>query len=623
MAAAATDEDIPVLDEVSVIATRAPVGIPVGMVGASLTVIGPQDMQDRQTRVVSDLLRDVPGIAVNRAGAVGGPTQVRIRGTEGNHTLVLVDGVKASDPYYDEFDFATLIADDVARVEVLRGQQSSLYGSDAIGGVISYSTLDGRDAPGLSGRVEGGTFHSFDTAVRYGGVAGVMDYALSGGWQKTDGYRVARVGNREIGAESRVVSGKFGFDISDTFRIKASLRANRTEADTTDEDYAFGTPEFGAVDGAGSFTNKTFIGSVRAEHDAFDGHWLNAVSVQRVAARRDGENGFGAFGDKGERTRYSVESTLRLGARDALEQLLTLAVDREETDSRNTVAFSLQQAEKHGTDNTGIVAQYTLLANQRLGLGASLRHDDNSRFENATTYRVQASYLFDSGTRVRAASGSGIKNPSLTELYGYDPATYVGNPGLKPEKSRGWETGIDQQLSGGNVVLGATYFHSKLENEIFTTFGPPPFFYGTPDNRATSSKQKGVELFADARIMRAWRLAAAWTHLDAKEDGIEEVRRPANIGSLNLGWNSATETFGANLTVRYNGKMTDSNFYGVGPDPAPLDAYTLVNLGVDWRFSGAVQFFGRIENLLDENYEESYTYRAIGRTGFAGVRVKF
>jgi vitamin B12 transporter len=132
-----------------------------------------------------------------------------------------------------------------------------------------------------------------------------------------------------------------------------------------------------------------------------------------------------------------------------------------------------------------------------------------------------------------------------------------------------------------------------------------------------------VELFADARILRAWRVAAAWTRLKAKEGDEAEVRRPKNIGSLNLGWHSAADIFGANLTVRYNGRMTDSNFYGVGPFPAPLQSYTLVNLGCDWRFSDRLQFFGRIENLLDENYEESYTYRAIGRTGYAGVRLKF
>ncbi len=472
-AAVAAEEATSILDEVSVTATRAPDGIPRGLLGASLTIISPEDMEDRQARVVSDVLRDVPGVAVNRSGAVGAPTQVRIRGTEGNHTLVLIDGVKASDPYYDEFDFATLIADDVARVEVLRGQQSSLYGSDAIGGVISYSTLTGREAPGFSGRAEGGTYDSIDTALRYGGVAGIVDYALSGGYQTTDGYRVARVGSRADGSSNGVIAGKFDFDLSDVFRVKTMLRANRTRADTPDSGLA------SVIDGAGDFTNKTFIGSLRAEYDAFDGHLRSAASVQRVAAKRDSNDQYGLSGDKGGRTRYDAESTLRLGDRTSVQHDFTLAVDREETDSRNTQAYSAEQGAKHSTDNTGVVAEYTLTMNQRLGLGASLRHDNNSRFEDSTTYRVQGSYLFDSGTRLRAASGTGVKNPSLTELFGYDPASFTGNPNLKPEKSKGWEAGVDQQVLDGKLLLGATYFHSKLDDEIYTTYGSTPPYPST------------------------------------------------------------------------------------------------------------------------------------------------
>src|SRR5690606_20374438 len=141
----------------------------------------------RETRVVSDILRDVPGVAVNRTGAVGGLTQIRIRGTEGNHVLVFVDGIKASSPYQGEFDFGTLIADDAARIEVLRGQQSALYGSDAIGGVINYTTLSGREAPGIRLRAEGGSFGTYNGTARIAGTAGdTFDYALSGSFFHTD-----------------------------------------------------------------------------------------------------------------------------------------------------------------------------------------------------------------------------------------------------------------------------------------------------------------------------------------------------------------------------------------------------------------------------------------------------
>jgi vitamin B12 transporter len=618
-AARGADDEPALLDEISVTATRVADGIPVGLLGGSVTVIGPQAMRDRQVRVVSDVLRDVPGVAVSRLGAVAGQTQVRIRGSEANHVLVLIDGVKASDPFYDEFDFGTLIADDIARVEVLRGQQSSLYGSDAIGGVISYSTLSGREAPGFSARVEGGTYQSLDTAVRYGGVAGVMDYAVSGGWQRTDGYRVARSGSRSIGAENAAVAGKFDFDVSDALRIRTMLRANRTEADSPGEGYSPGTPDFGAVDGVGGFTSRTFIGSVRAEYDAMDGNWKSALSMQRVDAKRDGRNVFSAFGDKGGRTLGSFASTLRFGAREALQQLFTVAVDYEVTASRNTEGGTGNR----DATNQGTVLEYNLRAGQSLGFGMALRHDESNRFADVTTFRTQGSYLFDGGTRLRAAAGSGVKNPSLTELYGYYLGTYVGNANLKPEKSSGWEAGIDQQLLEGRVVLGATYFRSKLENEIYSVFGGPPGFITTPANRGTLSKQRGFELAVNGKVSASWNVAAAWTHLDARENGVAEVRRPPDTGSLNVGWSSPARTFGANLTVRYNGAMTDSNFYEFNAPDVSMDAFTLLNLGLDWNFTGNVQFYGRVENVLDEDYEEVFTYRASGRAGYAGVRLRF
>jgi vitamin B12 transporter len=618
-AAVAAQEEESLLDEISVTATRVADGIPVGLVGGSVTLIRPQQLQDRQVRVVSDVLRDVPGVSVSRLGAVGGQTQVRIRGSEANHVLVLIDGVKASDPFYDEFDFGTLIADDIARVEVLRGQQSSLYGSDAIGGVINYRTLSGREAPGLSARVEGGTYETLDTAVRYGGVAGLMDYAVSGAWQRTDGYRVARVGSRSMGSENGAVSGKFNFDLSDALRIKAMVRANRTEADSPGEGYNPGTPDFGAVDGVGGFTNRTFIGALRAEYDALGGDWKNALSVQRVDAEREGTNAFGGFGDKGGRTLGSIASTLRFGDSEMFEQLFTVALDYETTDSRNTGGGT----ENQDASNRGTVLEYNLLAQRRLGLGLALRHDESNRFDDVNTFRAQGSYLFDRGTRLRAAAGSGVKNPSLTELYGFFLGTYVGNSSLKPEKSRGWEAGVDQELLAGRLLLGATYFRSRLENEIYTVFGGPPDYISSPANRSTQSRQRGVELTASGKASDSWSFAAAWTHLQARENGVEEVRRPQDIGSLNLGWSSPAKTFGAHLVVRYNGEMTDSNFYAFNAPDETLDDFTLLNLGLNWNFSGMVQFYGRVENLLDEDYEEVYTYRASGRAGYAGVRVRF
>jgi vitamin B12 transporter len=613
------------LEQVVVTATRANEGIRGDLLGSSFTILQPEDLEQRQTRVVSDILRDVPGVAVNRSGTVGGPTQVRLRGAEGNHTLVLIDGMKASDPYFGEFDFATLIADDVARVEVLRGQQSALYGSDAIGGVINYITLTGREAPGVRARVEGGSFGSVDASARAAGVSGPLDYALSAGYQSTDGVPTSRFGTRDIGSNNAVASARFVYSPTDTFRLKAIARYSRTRADSNGQDFNFPPgPTFGfVIDSDDFYKNRALYGLVRSELDTLEGRWTHALQVQGVDAKRDNFSGGAlASGDNGSRLRYSYESTLRFGS-EAFAQTLTGALDVERENFRNRGPFlSPEQSLDRHVMNKGVVLQYEGSVNDRIGFGAALRHDDNDRFDNDTTYRVQGSYRFDSGFRLRAAAGSGIKSPGIFEIFGFDPSTFLGNPDLKPEKSRGWEVGAEQRFADHRALVGVTYFHSKLKDEIFTDFLPG--FVSTPRNRTADSTQRGVEVFGQARLSPSWRLDASYTYLDAKEKGVEEVRRPPRIASVNIGWRTTEDRGGIALTVRYNGSMQDNNFTLVVPGTfVRLPSYTLVNLGADWKVTNTVQIYGRVENLLDQNYEEVFTYRAPGRGGYFGARLTF
>jgi len=612
-------------EQVVITATRASEGIRADLLGSSFTILEPEDLEQRQTRIVSDVLRDVPGVSVSRLGAVGGQTQVRLRGSEGNHTLVLIDGMEASDPFFGEFDFATLITDDVARVEVLRGQQSALYGSDAIGGVINYITLTGREAPGVRARVEGGSFGSVDASARAAGVAGPLDYAVSAGYQDTDGVPTSRFGTRDVGATNKVASGRFTYSPTDAFRLKAVVRYGRTQADANDQDFNFPQgPTFGfVIDSDDFYKNRALHGLLRGELDTLEGRWSHALAVQGVDAKREGFSD-GAFdsGDNGKRLRYSYETTVRFGS-DAFRQSLTGAFDHERENFQNLGVFlSPEQMLDREITTKGVVLQYEASVNDRIGLGAAVRHDSNDMFDDDTTYRLQGSYRLDTGLRIRMAAGTGIKNPGIFELFGFDPGTFIGNPGLTPEKSRGWEVGADQQLAGGQVVVGFTYFDNELQDEIATVFAPD--FTSTVENLDTDSTQQGVELYAQARISQSWRVDAAYTYLDAQEDGDEEVRRPPHIASLNVGWRGVGGRAGAALTVRYNGSTYDSDLTSLSPGArVKLPSYTLVNLGADWQATPNVQVYGRVENLLDEDYEEVYTYRTAGRGAFAGVRLTF
>jgi vitamin B12 transporter len=614
------------LDLVVVTATRASEGVRADLLGASFTVLQAKDLERRQTRYVSDILRDVPGVSVSRAGSFGGVTQVRLRGTEANHTLVMIDGMEASDPFFGEFDFATLVTDDVARVEVLRGQQSALYGSDAIGGVINYITLSGREAPGGRVRLEGGSFGTKEASARYAGVAGDFDYALSAGYFDTEGFPVARFGTRDIGTENNVAAGRFEYTPTDTFRLKAIVRYSRTEADSNDQDFDFPpSPTFGfVIDSDDYYENRALYGLLRGELSTFEDRWTHAVTAQGVDASRDNFSD-GAFsnGDNGQRVRYSYESTLRFG-RDSFAQTLTGAFDHESESFQNLGAFlTPEQTIDREITNKGVVLQYDARIQDRIGLGAAVRHDENDGFENATTYRVQGSYRFDTGTRLRAAAGSGIKNPGIFELFGFDPGSFIGNPNLSPERSRGWEVGLDQSFADGRTLAGVTYFDSKLKDEIYTDFLPPTFD-ATVLNRATESTQQGVEVYAQAELTRDWRIDASYTYVDSEENGVEEVRRAPHIASLNVSWRAPEDRAGIELTVRYNGSTNDNNFTLLTPEPyVRLASYTLVNLGGDFKLTDNVLLYGRLENLLDERYEEVFTYRSAGRGAYAGARFTF
>ena len=601
------------------------------LLGSSATVLEPLDLQLRQTTILSDVLRDVPGVAVSRAGPIGGFTQVRIRGAESNHTLTLIDGIKASDPFYGEFDFATLLADEVAKVEVLRGEQSALYGSDAIGGVIQYITATGAEAPGIRGRMEGGSFDTIDGSLRAAGVSGGLDYAINAAYYATGGTRDNDFGTRSLASSNGSISGKFLYSLSDDVRLRAIVRYSATRADQNEQDFNFPPgPTFGfQVDSNAHYKDTRVMGLLGAEFSSLDGHWKNDVSVQGVDAKRNGYGGFffgpddPSSGDKGQRFRASYVTSFDFGEGSAMQRI-TGAIDYERETYRNTDPTGFADTSTHGATNYGYVAEYDAVFNDRLALGAAARYDQNYRFENAFTYRLQASYRFDSGLRPHAAYGTGIKAPTIYELYGFTagPGSFVGNPNLKPEKSEGWEVGFDQTLFGRAAVFGITYFNARLKDEIVVNFLPPTFA-ASPQNATTDSPREGVETSFSARLGAEWRVDLAYTYLHALENGQQEVRRAPHIASANIAWRNGDGRFGGNLTVRYNGEQEDRNFTLSGPPQVKLPSYTLVNIGADYRINDMWQLYGRVENVLNTGYQEVYTIRSPGIAAYAGLRAYF
>lgn len=632
-------------DSIVVTATRSGIALPADLLGASVTVLDAAALDHRQTRVVSDILRDVPGVAVSRVGAVGGMTQVRLRGAEANQTLVLIDGIKASDPYFGEFDFGTLLADESARVEVLRGQQSALYGSDAIGGVINYITLSGAEAPGLRLRAEGGSMGTVGGGVREAGLSGTLDYAVAASALHTNGYPTAIGGKRNVGSDSASASAKATWTPSSTFTLTAVGRSSLTAADTNNSDNDFASPTYGrTIDSPGvRFRNLAFYGLLRAQLDT--GRFTSVVSGQVVDTTRDGYDVgdpnappagqaiVRASGDHGSRLKGSYEGTFRFGS-DRVHHSLTAAVDHEDESERSTVSqYGAFLGVRHTVD-TGVVGEYEVTAFDRLGVGASVRHDFNTRFADATTYRAQASYKVGETTRLHAASGSGIRNPTFSQLFDFFAGRYVGNPGLKPEQSTGYEGGIAQTF--GRVTIDATYFDNRRRNEITTVYDAN--FVGHPVNLPGSTRQSGVEVAAVARLAGGWRIDASYTHLDAPQSRQvtfdaatgatgtfigQAVRRAADIASANLTYAPASAPYSATVTVRYNGPQKDIFFGFFPPLLVTLPAFILVNVNATYAVAPHVELFGRVENLLDRRYVEVFSFATPGRAAYGGIRVRY
>ncbi|CAO3426104.1 TonB-dependent receptor plug domain-containing protein [Azospirillum doebereinerae] len=609
-------EDAPLaLPALSVTANRVPT--PAAETGSALTVITGEELERRQTRILSDALREVPGVAVNRTGPMGALTQIRIRGSEGNQTLVIVDGIEVNDPSSgSEYDFANLLAGDVERVEVLRGPQSALYGSDAVGGVVSIVTKRGKGAPSVKAAVEGGSFGTLAGRASLSAGNDRYDAALSGQGVVGDGVSVAdkRRGNPEKdGYRNGTLAGNVALRPTDNSEIGVVGRYTRFRTDG--DDFVGGR---GAVDSGTDTTGEQYFGRLQGKAAFLDGRWEHIVGLSHSRQDRDyrdaGKTVTSTY--EGRKTKADYQTNLTLNGGPA-EHVLTAAVEREDEKAVSKSSFANFD---RSIASTGLVGQYKLGLFDRLTLTGSVRHDDNNLFRDATTWRGAAAYVLDgTGTKLRASYGTGVKNPTLFELYGYTP-TYAGNPNLKPEKARGWDAGFDQPLGEGvwgkRASVDATYFNQRIR-DLITGIGR------TSVNMPGESRVRGIELGLSVEPVDRLVLRGSYTLTDGVDStGAELVRRPKQLASLNVNYRFLDDRANANLGVVHNGRTSDWAYDAVyNRQVVNLAPYTLVNLSGSYKLTEQVEAFGRVENLFNRHYEEVWTYGAPGRAGYLGLRL--
>ena len=398
-------------------------------VTATVSVLSAEDLAIRNSVYIADQLRAIPGIGVSRSGASGGLTQVRVRGAEANHTLVLINGIEIADPVTGETDFGLWGGIDTSRIEVLRGEQSALYGSDAIGGVINIIT---DDRSGTSALFEGGSDSTFRFSGRHGGGTEDKSYSMSIAGFTTEGVDTSGTTGEEDGSETLLAMVTGRTPLGDLWDLNGLFRYTEDSVET-DADTDFD----GLLDDSIRETDSRQLllgGVLQGETGPVD-HLLRA-SFSEVIRENMSD---GTFSDetRGERLQlgYSPSRTFAVEQGSVTVSGL-IGYEKEDYERISTVIIFGNPNQKQTFETTGIAGEVIASLN-RLTLNGSVRHDDNDgRFEDATTWRLGAAMEVTDNLRLRASAGTGVKNPTFTELFGFFPSNFTGNPDLKPEKIR-------------------------------------------------------------------------------------------------------------------------------------------------------------------------------------------
>ena len=611
------------VDRIVVTGARTPLNIE--QIGSAVTVITREDIERREARLVTDLLRSVPGFSVSHTGVSGSQAQVRVRGAEANHILVLIDGVRANDPATgDEFRWEYLSAGNIERIEVVRGPQSSLWGSDAVAAVVHIITRSEASISGGDLYAESGSFDTQNAGMN--GVLSGNNWVLRGGIDSlnTDGSNASRTGTEKDGADLTTASLSADLAASDTLSLNFGLRSVDAYSQFDPVDYLVtGLPTDGDV--------ATDMQNVYAQVGAVYVRDGSAVTQQLNIRYFDSDNrnlvdGALDSATASDRIAFAYQADIRLA-----ENLLSLALEREETEFEQSgdVAFG----DPNQTQTMGVssaMAEFQGLSTDRLTWIVSVRADDNSDFDNTFNGRVSVAYELNDTTTLRSSIGTGQKNPTFIERFGYYPGQFIGNPDLKPEHSVSYDIGVDQRFASDRLLLQVSLFQQDLTDEINGFVFDPVSFLSTAENMDGKSVRSGVELAARWALSESLGLAAHYTYTDSKEqdflgNDVSELRRPRHAGGLSVDYRSADERFSTSLNADYGGTRSDI-FYPPWPEPSQivtLGDYWLLDLTAQYQATPSLTVFARGSNLLDEDCEQVYGYRTPGRAAYFGVRVSF
>ncbi len=620
------------VEGVVVVANRTPQ--PLAKVGQSVTVLTLPEIQADQELVISDIIVRTPGVGFSRNGGPGSATGLRIRGAESDQTQVLIDGVKLNDPSAPGggYNFGDLLVSDVARIEILRGPQSTLYGSQAIGGVVNIVTVDPSRPLQGDAQVEGGSFGTGYAKAGIGGREGKLTWRLAANAYTSTGisaFSERRGGKEPDGYRNQGVTGRLGY----AFTPDVSLDLRGVYVQARNKFDGFSTPTFSFGDDAEYGATRETIGYAGLNAAALDGRLKNRVAVQYTLTQRDSYDPADApatkvFDGRGINARAEYQGTFAI----APGYAAVFGAEHERSSlTTSSPAFDfppgLAPTKAHVSINSG----YGQLQGEvlpGLNLTGGLRYDDHETFGGHTTGQAAAAWsLFEGATTLRFSYGQGFKAPTLYQLY-----SIYGSIGLNPEEADGWDAGVEQRFWGGRATVQATYFARDTTNLI--TFVSCPF-RGPLTGRCVTqsngyyanvarSEADGVELSGAVRPIGTLEVTANYTYTHAQDRspgaatfGRELARRPQEMANV-----AASYTFPfalkTGVAVRYAGRSFEN-----AANTTRLKSYTLVDLRASYPLPHGLEVYARVENLFDKPYETAFRYGTPGRAGYAGVRATF
>jgi vitamin B12 transporter len=603
------------LQTIVITATRIPT--PVLQVASSITVVTAADIEARQERTFADVLKDIPGLNVVQTGGPGGETSVFMRGTNSNHTKVFIDGIDVSDPSNatGAFDFGQLLTQDIERVEVLRGPQSGLYGSDAIGGVINIITKSGNGPVQFTGLAEGGTFDTFNQGGTLSGSQDDFRYSASVAHFHAGSVPVTPL-DLLLPGEARnddyddnlTLTSKLGYDVTPDFDLGLAARYTDIHLRDTGEDYlevfpysGYPAPEQTTADTVEYATRLT------AHLKSFDGVLEQTLGLAYTHDRTDTvEPQTPPALNTGERRKADWQGDVKLAPTETL--VLGAEYERDEIDQPITADVHIGSA--YGELQSQIGDHWFSALN--------VRNDDNSRFGDKTTWRFAPEWVVtQTDTRLHASVGTGFKAPTLSELYQSFPAFFFfANPNLKPESSTGWDAGIEQAVVHDVLRVGVTYYDNRIRDLITTDVT------GTTWANVGRATTDGIESFIAYQPLKELTLRVDYTYTQAEDDVLEQplLRRPKHRGSFVATW-QATRAWQWNLDVLAVGNWVDVSRDGLTSDlNAP--GYTTVNLATSYDLTPRVALFARVDNLLDRHYENPLGFLQPSIGVYAGLKVR-